>query len=1084
MKTLIYTAFILILFSLHIPGDLVGAEPLEGRPLIEVPPGNPLPAGNLTGIGEDVIENDLEDPAVPDRISVVSDGLRAIISKMDPSDTIRVIIWLNHQPQGVISKEVSESHAEEMKEIRQRLRAINTRYARHRKLDTPRDADNYLDPALILSGDDKDALRVVSEEHEALSLVIRDEIAGRLRGEVEADQQSVRHALEKLGATVEYGTVCVNALVAVLPVSAIDRAADINKVARISEDRCRQQCLDNADNATRITDMGSLWDAGETGGIYDPAVLDTGTDLTHPGLDDEAGRTNFYSWYLVAATADPRFDDVGNEDDMRGHGTHVMGIVASMATGSYPSHRGMAHGVEKAVTLKAGWLGTDDKGHMFDSDAMSLVDRALYHTEVLQPFDSFSDDVEGINLSFGIGTYDNDSDYSRFYDSIVSSYPDLLVTISAGNDGPDNDWFSDPGIAYNPITVANVDDKNTATRVDDVIWSTSTRGPAPDGRKKPDISAPGRHINSCNNNYETELDYIDKTGTSMAAPMVLGVAMDLMDAGVIDELAIKALLINTAQKNDGTINFENDYDGWDPAYGWGYMNALAAYHHRTDLISDTVTARPNAGYYHLYKGQMRDEGLGGEGRDRATMVWNRQATYDSTGYPWSFSNLSNLNLYLYSESDGTFIDYDSDTDDNVAQVRVGQGAGTTDVILTAMAYDTSFDHGWSTEAFALATEEGFVEVDLPSIFSAFAIWPSEMEPNEEADITAWMKNYSEIASHHNGLDLQLPPGWTLVSGENPVSVGSMAGGGGTSLHATWRLRAQPTPEDNVQVGTELSHYSYYVTWGPYRWDMPVNVRWDTTPPAPAPTWSIQPVAVNATQILMSCTSATDLHEPVLYFFDYYYSPTGGGGGTDSGFITSTSYTDAGLSVNHRYGYRIAAVDSAQSPNSTGYTAPYYVYTLAYTPGTPLVTSPTDSTLDVTINAGGNPAHTECAIWVDSWGGSVDEYYLNASGGSNGLTPFWQPISSWGTVTATGLDSDIQYGFAVVARNGDDITTGWSSFGLGTTTSTSSDTVSASITCLPASGTVPFITQMTITLNNLYPGKTGSFCHTETAQSSQ
>ena len=99
-----------------------------------------------------------------------------------------------------------------------------------------------------------------------------------------------------------------------------------------------------------------------------------------------------------------------------------------------------------------------------------------------------------------------------------------------------------------------------------------------------------------------------------------------LDAGVLDEKSIKALLINTAQKNEAGIDIEDDADGWDPAAGWGLMNAWAAYYHRGDVILDSVTPREQPGDYHLYSGRMRDEGPAGEGRDRATMVWNRHAT--------------------------------------------------------------------------------------------------------------------------------------------------------------------------------------------------------------------------------------------------------------------------------------------------------------------------------------------------------------------------------------------------------------------------------------------------------------------------
>ncbi len=62
---------------------------------------------------------------------------------------------------------------------------------------------------------------------------------------------------------------------------------------------------------------------------------------------------------------------------------------------------------------------------------------------------------------------------------------------------------------------------------------------------------------------------ITKSGTSMSAPAVLvEIMMDLMDAGLTDELALKALLINTAQKNEPGIDII-DHDGCNPQIGFG-----------------------------------------------------------------------------------------------------------------------------------------------------------------------------------------------------------------------------------------------------------------------------------------------------------------------------------------------------------------------------------------------------------------------------------------------------------------------------------------------------------------------------------
>jgi subtilisin family serine protease len=332
--------------SCPLAADGAGGRPLSGTFVGKSHPERVIPdlkEGEATGLeGRALSFADLP---------VVSEGLRAVIAKMKFSDSVRVVVWLKYQPQDLIGKQVREQYAEELMSIQQRIRAINSRYACQRKLDAPGDSANYFDPVLAMSPEDREALRAVGVEHEALSLVVSNEIADRLREEVEADQASVRRALERLGAAVEYGAISVNALVARLPVMAVDRAAGMDKVARICEDLRYDRCLTNIDNATRTSDPGGLWDNGQTGGIYDPAVLDSGINLLHPALVDDAGRTNFYSWYLVAAYDDPDWDDVTSEDDRHGHGTHVMGIVASHGDDSYPQWLGLAPGAEKVVTL-------------------------------------------------------------------------------------------------------------------------------------------------------------------------------------------------------------------------------------------------------------------------------------------------------------------------------------------------------------------------------------------------------------------------------------------------------------------------------------------------------------------------------------------------------------------------------------------------------------------------------------------------------------------------------------------------------------------------------------------------------------
>ena len=968
-------------------------------------------------VGQEVAE----DGSWADRVSVLEDlqvieqDLLDQVRQMDPIEFIRVIIFLDYLSHDVISAEVGEKYASEIESIRQEVRAINVRYASERRLDFQSDSENYDSPLMEMDSADKEAMRDLNERNEALALTMQKEIAAKLNTEIENYQASAKADIQQLGGEVEFGTTTGNAIVARVPVGSIESLAGIEKVARVVGDRLMEQDLTIADDATLVTSTkpgGGLWDNGEDGGIYDPAVLDSGTDLGHPGLEDDTNRENHWSWYLVAASGHPDYNDFSGIDDRNGHGTHVMGIVASYGTSIYPNHLGMAYGVEKAVHLKAGFHKTNGRASMYWSDAMWLVDRALYHQEELQPnygTDVFQDDVDGFNLSYSGEVSDDETDFTRFWDSVVSSYADTVVTISAGNEGPSNTLFSDPGSNYNAITVAAVDDQNTASREDDTIASYSTRGPTANGRRKPDIAAPGSSISSCNTFWETQSDYVDFSGTSMAAPMVQGIAMDLMDAGVFDELEIKALLINTAQKNEPGIDFENDSDGWDPAFGWGYMNAWAAYYHRNDVLSATVTERPNAGYYRLYKGQMRDEGASAEGRDRVTMVWNRPATYNPHDYPTTYYTLSDLNLRLYRETDNYLIDSDLDGDDNVHQVRINSGASSTDVVVKAYAWSTDFDHGGTTETLALATEEDFVEVDLPADFQAWGSYPTEMEPNEEREFEWWIDNESDIASHSNQFDLVLPTGWTRVSGADPHNAGSVESGG-TSTRGTWILRAQATPQDGIQVNVDHTHNSYAEAWGPYRWYMPVNVRWDTTPPTPNPmTWSTEPYAISTSQIRMVATTATDLHLPVQYYFLCVTV-----NGNSSGWQTSTSYTDTGLPPNTWCGYRVMARDSAASPNYTDYSlGSRYAYTFANLPGAAGFSDITQTSIRANWTANGNPAGTQ--------------YFCENT--TTGQNSGWITATSWNN---TGLSPDNTYSYRVKARNGDLFETSWRSLGSETT----------------------------------------------------
>jgi hypothetical protein len=90
---------------------------------------------------------------------------------------------------------------------------------------------------------------------------------------------------------------------------------------------------------------------------------------------------------------------------------------------------------------------------------------------------------------------------------------------------------------------------------------------------------------------------------------------------------------------------------------------------------------------------------------------------------------------------------------------------------------------------------------------------------------------------------------------------------------------------------------------------------DSIAPTPDPmTWATVPTLLTSTSATMTATTATDT-SGVEYYFD---EVTGNPGGTDSGWISTTTYTDDGLAANTTYTYRVKARDKSDNYNETAF----------------------------------------------------------------------------------------------------------------------------------------------------------------------
>lgn len=140
----------------------------------------------------------------------------------------------------------------------------------------------------------------------------------------------------------------------------------------------------------------------------------------------------------------------------------------------------------------------------------------------------------------------------------------IIAVVSAGNSGPDAFTVGAPAAAEKAITVCAMRDPGESG------WSLgyfSSRGPALDGRIKPDICAPGVRITSVM--AGTTDRYVAYSGTSMSSPYVAGVVALMLEANPYLTVAdVKEYLYDTAQ--------DWGRPGRDNEYGYGRVNAYRA----------------------------------------------------------------------------------------------------------------------------------------------------------------------------------------------------------------------------------------------------------------------------------------------------------------------------------------------------------------------------------------------------------------------------------------------------------------------------------------------------------------------------
>ncbi|PXF18316.1 MAG: hypothetical protein CXX73_04700, partial [Methanobacteriota archaeon] len=400
-------------------------------------------------------------------------------------------------------------------------------------------------------------------------------------------------ALTKLGVEVTLRAHYLDTVAATIPLELLQEPATLLSLSGLVMIEDLGLAEPHMNEAVPTMGVDDVWnDFGFIGTGVTIAILDTGIRGDHEGLNDldddrftciddppdpldpnpdpipadcDPKITAFYDAVYTHSEQPPE-----DSFDSGTHGSHVAGIAAGTGGGQTA-----ADGSRYIGAAPGAWL--INILACCEGDIEDIIEGAQWAIDNKENLG-----IDVLTSSLGEQQFeihiDNDgsSAWSRQMDAVADS--GIITTLSAGNEFGGAtivgcNTIDSPGDANLPVTVASLD-KN----LDLAIYSS--RGYTSDGRVKPDVAAIGSNIMAPD--AATIDGYTSKSGTSMATPLMAGIAAlmkeanpDLTHAEFKDIIAAHAIEREISLGDPGLNDCSLLESRPDNEFGYGQADPLA-----------------------------------------------------------------------------------------------------------------------------------------------------------------------------------------------------------------------------------------------------------------------------------------------------------------------------------------------------------------------------------------------------------------------------------------------------------------------------------------------------------------------------